>query len=397
MLSGTEVKQLLLMSNRPDSLFASLPKEVIVKYIAGFDEDKVLAYAVNGEHENLFKALSVCPSLMFARGNALDYDGKLITMSPLYYLLEKLDQIGWRLCYVICGQNSIKYPELLERFFETSLTVQSCVDLEVLKEAYKNYLDLFDESTKHSVTESELRKAWLQVGKAQATALPRHMLREMCLLSPFWQSVAHDVVLMSLKADAVMDEDQLHSLGNAYPESLILTSQEGKGFVLWRQNMLNKEWIRYPLSALPFKEIFFPTSFDTPFLKCRERDSTNINFMKPDPAPWPWENPQHITIMNYHFFQTPVFLDMDGTPVDLLTSCSMAKLGNTFTLARGNSSAACAIDMPKGGHHYLNMKANADLTAFMDLYNKRKKKREAFLTHVLQVKNANIDIPVIRP
>lgn len=301
MLSGNEIKTLLLIRNRPGNVFSSLPKEIIIQKIGGINPEKALECIIDTDYENLFTILSINPTIMFLKTNAKDINGEIIETSPLKYALHILDPFVWHICYFFCQKTREKNPLNMKYFQQQVQEVKEHVDLQILFDAYNKYIELFDQHKENKICIETLRNAWLKVGKAQCNVLPRHMLREMCFLPPTLQPASHDIVLLSIAKNDMIDSSMLNKISKQHQSRYILIKQDcgfNHDFIFCKFNFFKNKWNFEKIPRIPFKTINFPEQLNCPRLKRRESDlRNNFNFDSQDY--WPWTKVDRIEDGDY--------------------------------------------------------------------------------------------------
>lgn len=369
-LNPNELKTTLMIRDR-FSLFSRIPKKIVMTEIGGIKSGTVMQYLIEADYENFYNILSIQPQWMFDESSANNIDGKVINCSPLEFALYILDETAWELCYLIC----LKYPRYLQPFFNTvEKSSENHIDLSAFFKTYDIYFTNFDLYKQNLIVLEELRKSWLAVGKAQKEQLPRHMLRVMCLLHYNLFPANHDIILISLSTDKPVNKETLVQLVkvNHYPVFI----KNDNSYMLCTYNYISDSWEFYALSKSPFKQTEFPKQFNLPVLRPRETDLSNLKFAGDDYLNW--HKGPSMEIEKLLFFQD-IVIDKNGSFEKLIPLSPDSRLGEEFSLARGNSVLCYAVENPTGNHGFLKGKAFDDCESLKQLYSNKIHAKESFM------------------
>lgn len=356
MLSGNEIKILLMLNNRNDNPFFRLPKELIINNIVGANAENALKCMIQADYRRLFFILSARPHAMFEKAIAQDIDGQIIEKSPLAYALYYLDSFAWNICFNAC-KNNLHY---FDQFKLHVSEARDCVDLKFLCEAYMSYFDSFDQHKNNLITKDALLGAWLKVGKAQLNHLPRHMLVKMCMLAVTLQPATHDLILIMLPSETSIDNKLLNGISKRSHYSILIKMDDS--FIFCKFNFVKKNWSQVKLKRLPFVHLSFPQEYYEPKYKKYGIDYEK-NFQFDSSDYWDWRSILH-PIDHEFYIQDPVFLHSNNFERLLpLTE----RLGVEFALARGAACICFSVSNPTGDKNFLKMKSADDLKVFQGL------------------------------
>ncbi|WP_298625065.1 hypothetical protein [uncultured Legionella sp.] len=412
MLSEEQIKLLLAIRNRGDSVFSALPRGLIMQNMADINIQNALYATVEADYRQLASIIDNHPILMFIETQIRTQDGVVISSSPLNYALTQLDTLAWKYFESVCN----RFPEYKDRFILAVHSVEDVPDMMPLYNAYDHFIDL---GKKYYLTHRrgyrneeldnsdfrDLKKSWLSLGLQQRFCLPRHLLKDMCYCSPH-DLIYNDILLMTveplkfkfenIEADqAVLNEFEakLRPIMKAHDYSPIILFN-GTGYqvaylgidnnIVWDENrdQFGYRNILFSNSSHPFKALDFPNSTWTPVKKTAEQNKDNIKENKNKRLScikldiWNLEKTLLFPLNNHTLYEERDLALKISKSKPLLPFTEKSGLGYDYALARGFCEMSIGLCDPRGLGGFLFAKANEDYEGIKTLIALRTEERK---------------------
>lgn len=382
MLSQKQILTLFMIRNSQKNTLSDLaiPKELLIFEIGRYSVNMLLEYIIHNNYYEMAKMLRENPVLMFYTGTAKDLDGQMITTTPFGYALKFLDTYAWKLCYAIALEDPKNKNIYLRYFQDYARNFKDCIDLITLKVSYDHFLKNFDLYNAGQCTLEKLKKAWLEVGKAQRYHTPRHMLREMSALNPNLDMIKRDLVLLTADPHKDLTLECLKKISKNFNNCPILINKK-RVFEFYRWTVL-QELHCFETRKLPFKHIAFPEEPNIPILKKMKKEDSREFF----DYYGPWQNLYTVDLNDYIPLKySTVDIIYDTGQVEENAELKFSDLGDKYTLTRGAAMHWIGSDIALGLNKMLNHRAAHDLRNFGNLASLRLEERRTFFEEVLEI------------